>query len=458
MQLRPFQAVGSEFLRTHTRALLCDDAGLGKSAMVLDAADRLGLERILCLGPPVARVSWPAQVRVWSASRRFVPLAEGLHFGWALPGFYFVPYSALSLPYSRDALVKELRTAPKWDALVLDEGQYLKNFGSNRTRAVYGDGDGEDAIFTNAHRVWVLSGTLAPNHAGEVYTHLRALFPDTLLSIPAFQGKIPPQYKFEDRFCDVRETVYGRAVQGSRNVAELRAAIAPVLLRRRKSKVLAELPAIEWLDAPIELDPDVVRETYESALADAGTGLTYEAALALSPDRDDDLLGMLAAAKPNLAARRRTLGIAKVLGCAAWIADRLEAGEPKVVVFAHHTSVLAGLCAALADYEPVVFQGDTNQGDRDAAVTRFQNDPSCRVFLGQIHAAGTAITLTAAKLVFFAEYAGTPGVNYQAASRAHRLGQRDGVQVYFGMVPGSLDEKLAATARRRAREIAELFD
>lgn len=419
--------------------------------MVLDAADALELQRVLCVGPAVAGVSWPQQLAAWSPARRFVRVGVDRVATLNHPGFYFVSYDILSQQRNANLLAK-LASCWTWDALVLDEAQYLKNPGANRTQAIYGR-TGTAAggcLANNAIRVWALSGTLTPNHAGEAYPHLRALFPAALQAIPAFKGRVPEQFEFEDHFCDVRDTVYGRAIQGSKNQRELRAAIAPHVLRRRKAEVMPELPAMEWFTAPVAMAPDVVEDIYQDAIRSAG--LAASGAMGI-----DDLADVLAS-DPCLATQRRSLGLAKVQACAEWVRERLDAGEPKVIVFAHHTAVLDGLRDALLDYSPVVFAGSTSPSGRDAAVRVFQNDPACRVFIGQITAAGTAITLTAAKTVFFAEYAGTPGVNYQAASRAHRMGQRDGVQVYLGAVPGSLDDVIARTAARRAREIAELFD
>lgn len=434
MSLRDFQIQGSEFLQGRDTAFLCDDAGLGKSATVLHAAGALGLSRVLCVGPAVAGVSWPIQIKTWSPSRTFVDLDTATTFGFDLPGFYFVSYDTLS-QQSREGLVRALSTCVEWDLLIIDEGQYLKNFGARRTRAVYGDQGKSGGIADNVSRAWVLSGTLTPNHAGEAYTHLVSLFCHTLETIPAFKGRIPEQHEFEDYFCRVQDTVYGRVMQGSKNQNVLREALKPVLMRRLKSQVMPELPPMEWFTAPI-----IVTRPQDF------DGVTWDAETAF---KDDQSMG---------ASVRRKLGIAKVPGCVSWIEDRIKAGEPKIIVFAHHTAVLDMLAVALGEYSPVLFDGRTSHADRAKVVHQFQNDPARQIFIGQAQAAGTAITLTAARTVFFVEFAGTPGNNYQAASRAHRMGQRDGVQVYFAMVPNSLDEKIAATAARRAREIAELFD
>lgn len=460
--LRPFQNTAVTFLQeTKPAAFLLDDAGLGKSASVLKAADDAGLQRVLVIGPAVAGVSWPKEVRRWSHSRVYMDLDNASNFGFGLPGVYFVSYDTLSRA-TNNTLRAALCSCAPWDVIVLDEAQYLKNPASNRTRAVYGvPPTGKSswadpaAIVRNTGRVWVLSGTITPNHAGEVYTHVRGLIPHALASAPAFKGRIPEQWEFENHFCNVRDTNFGRVIEGSKNQAELRAVLAPYFLRRRKKDVLPELPPLEFFTAPVKLDRAVLR-TLITAEA-ANSGMTYDDVASLG---DDDLLAFFAQGEgdANLAGRRRHLGLSKVPACAAWIVDRLEAGEPKMLVFANHTLVIEELNNALLDYDPVVYTGKTSPADRTARVDRFQSDPRCRVFIGNYHAAGTAITLTAANVSFFAEFSGTPGVNYQAASRAHRMGQLDGVQAYFACVANSLDERIARTAERRAREIAELFD
>jgi SNF2 family DNA or RNA helicase len=456
--LRDFQTTGSAFLQANRHAILCDDAGLGKSATALDAADTLGLTRVLCIGPAVAGVSWPLQVAEWSPGRVFVDLDMARSFGVRPPGFYFVSFDALSRGLG-NALHRSLLTCPSWDLVLIDEGQYIKSPGAKRTQAVYGPtcSSEVEAITRNARSVWVLSGTLTPNHAGEAYTHLRALFRATLAKIPAFKGVVPEQHEYENYFCDVRDTVYGRVISGSKNMGVLRDAIAPVMLRRRKIDVMPELPPMEFFTAPIKTDPLVVEQIFRDGLA--AQGVKYDPRIhALTEDDIQALAGGMDATVGPLATLRRNLGAAKLAGCAEWVIARLVAGDPKVIVFAYHREVIAALETALLDFSPVVYTGSTSKSDRAENVRLFQEDPRRRVFIGQLMAAGTAITLTAAKTVFFAEFAGTPGVNYQAASRPHRIGQRAGVQVYFGTVPNSLDEKIAATAARRAKEIAEIFD
>ena len=93
---------------------------------------------------------------------------------------------------------------------------------------------------------------------------------------------------------------------------------------------------------------------------------------------------------------------------------------------------------------------------RALAVEDFQTRPGTRLFIGQILAAGTAITLTAANEVAIVEPSWVPGENVQAIARAHRLGQRDSVLASFLFLPGTLDERIMSVFRRKASEISIL--
>ena len=101
----------------------------------------------------------------------------------------------------------------------------------------------------------------------------------------------------------------------------------------------------------------------------------------------------------------------------------------KTLVFAYHHEIIEGLATALrrAGHNVVTFTGRTR--DLTSVVQRFQQDPTCLFFIGNMRAAGIGITLTAASHVVFAELDWTPAVHHQAEDRAHRIGQAQEVKV-----------------------------
>ena len=123
---------------------------------------------------------------------------------------------------------------------------------------------------------------------------------------------------------------------------------------------------------------------------------------------------------------------------AAFCRDLLEE-EQKIIVFAHHTDIIAELRKELEAFSPVVVSGETSLTDRQEAVRSFQNDLDTRVFIGQMEAAGVGITLTAARTVVFAELdwmpsPGDPSRGSGTQDRAKR--QRAGLSRHSGSLTG----------------------
>jgi SNF2 family DNA or RNA helicase len=447
-------------LRDHKAVLLCDDPGLGKTLQALTAAVRLNASRVLVICPAGARRVWSAEIERWFPlwSVRVFLVEPGTLTGkvqqiLACPGplILVIGYDDLS---PADSRVPPLLASPAnpWDLLIIDEAHYLKNF-SNRTKAIYGVRGEDEGIQANATHIILLSGTPTPNHAGELWQHCRTLWPWSLLwphGSPR-AGHRMTQADFEDRYTRYRDTVYGRQVSGSKNQDQLRATLTSVVLRRRKDDVLPELPPLQIQD--IALDPPTSGQRLNPQAQALAGRLVWS--LAVRADGDEQLIKALQTPDGELATLRRELGELKVPGTIRWVQERLQSTE-KLLLFAWHLSVIEHLRRGLAEFDPVVITGETSPTGRVNAVELFQRRAGVRVFIGQVKAAGTAITLTAASEVAIVEPSWVPGDNVQAICRAHRLGQRDSVLASFLYLPGTLDQRIMTAFRRKASEIAEL--
>jgi SWI/SNF-related matrix-associated actin-dependent regulator 1 of chromatin subfamily A len=258
------------------------------------------------------------------------------------------------------------------------------------------------------------------------------------------------QPEFEDRFTRYKDTVYGRQFLGSKNQQVLRERLKDVILRRRKDDVLPELPPLIVQDVP--LDP--VRDWKASLGLDARM-TAGRLDFALADETDDALIKRLRTPDAHVATLRRELGELKVQPTILWVQERMLSAN-KLLLFAWHHSVIEHLRRGLLEFGPVVVTGETSPLARATAIEAFQTRPGNRLFIGQVLAAGTAITLTAASEVAIVEPSWVPGENVQAICRAHRLGQRDSVLASFLFLPGTLDERVMQVFRRKAGEIAEL--
>lgn len=450
--LRDYQAKGVDWLVERLRhpgdkykaVLLADPAGLGKTLQVLTAAHRMRVHRMLVICPAGARRVWQLEIRTWFPdwASRVVLVEPGTdseivvrrQLAGLRPLILIVGYDEFS---TNTPVAKQIQLIEGWDLLVLDEAHYLKN-PSNRTNAIYGGhyGRARHPIQAHARRVILLSGTPTPNHAGEMFQHCRAFWPWTLPGGRLDRGS------FEDAYTRYRDhPTYGRQVVGSRNQATLRELLQEVILRRRKDHVLPELPPLIVQDMPL-------------VPGDAGpVDLDqFDAVSAAFPETETD---RMIREVGNMARLRRQLGLTKVRAAVAWLAERM-ASTDKMLVFAWHLDVVDLLRRGLAEFKPAVLTGATSPNNRTHAIQAFQLDPNTRIFIGQIQAAGTAITLTAAHEVAIVEPSWVPADNVQAICRAHRLGQRDSVLASFLYLPDTLDERIMRTFRRKAAEIGQL--
>ena len=413
--------------------------------------------------PASARSVWDREIREWfpTWAPRIVVVGPGtLAAGFqpvlgTVDRILIVTYDTLS--NTTNSWASQL-SRYGWDLLVLDEGHYLRN-PSQRTAAVYGLKGSDAGIQNSCDRVIIATGSLTPNHAGELYQHIRTFFPGILTVSRGNMGngstnmRVETEDEFLERFTKYKITPWGRQITGSRNQALLRERLGPVVLRRRKHDVLPDLEPLVTQDVALDLS----KATRGSPTFDD----VRARSVALAATDDDMLLHRLTHstdATGPLATLRRELGELKVEATAQWVAERLECGTRKIIVFGWHTRVLAHLHRLLAEYQAVMILGATSPQGRLAAETQFQTRPGTRVLVGQLLACGTAITLTAASEVAIMEPSWVPGENSQAIDRAHRLGQHDSVLASFLYIPGTLDERIMRVFRRKADEVALIHD
>jgi SWI/SNF-related matrix-associated actin-dependent regulator 1 of chromatin subfamily A len=141
----------------------------------------------------------------------------------------------------------------------------------------------------------------------------------------------------------------------------------------------------------------------------------------------------------ELSSARLELAKAKLPDVISFASDLLEE-EPKLVIFAHHREIIEALAGHFGECAVRLFGGMTDRQKNDA-VNRFQHGDA-RVFVGQITAAGTGLTLTAARTILFAELDWVPGNIIQCEDRCHRLGQKEPVRIFHLTASGSTDAKM----------------
>jgi hypothetical protein len=426
VNLFPYQQTGAEFLAAWRFAFLADGMGLGKTAQAIVACNMVGASNIVVLCPAIAKVNWLREFDLWGRAGDV--------------SIKVVSYDRLAVNKAERDAVRKL--AP--DVLILDEAHYLKTRTTKRTIALYGAHCYGNGIASTAERVWLLSGTPCPNHAGELWPHLRALWPELIKP-----SERPRTYiDFIQRYGIVDDSPFGPKILGNRNATELRAILRQFMLRRRAEDVLKDLPPMFWQSVPIE--PDAVMADIKALEADPAVAALKES---LTSD------GNIENAAIALASLRRVTGLAKANLAGRMIGDELEAkAYDKVVVFFQHLDVGKALIDYLSQYGVVSISGSTTMTQRQHAIDQFQANPDVRVFIGQLQACSTAITLHASNQVVFVEQSWTPSDNAQAAKRCHRIGQSKPVFVRMLGLAKSIDEAVARVLARKSQAISELME
>jgi SWI/SNF-related matrix-associated actin-dependent regulator 1 of chromatin subfamily A len=484
--------VGARYLADHPQALLADDMGLGKSAQAIRACDLVGVRDILVLCPGAVRVNWEREFERFSPMDRPCTVLRSSDDELPAGGVVVCSYDLLSPPSSAKA-VKKAKKAPddsaaqqrakqakrlqakrkaflraikyhRWDVLILDEAHYLKDPGAGRTTAVFGRNVTDLGIAGGAKRIWRLTGTPAPNDASELWIHLRSAGITSL-----------SHWDFIFHFCVGFEGDFKFKIVGHKNTEELKGLLAQFMLRRKKEDVMQDLPPIRYETvtverSAVELDPTfyeqiqahggeqnlitslkVADQTLRQALEVVSANMNHG-----SPN--GDRLKLLESMGPGLMTLRRYIGMAKLPAILDIIEDELSSGQlEKVVLFGVHQCVIEGSRKALAKYGAVTLYGLTPPQKRQRNIDKFMKDKHCRVFIGNIQAAGVGITLTSAHEVVFLEQEWVPSSNAQAAMRCHRIGQTEPVRVRIFSLHKSVDEQVQATLLRKTKELLKIF-
>jgi len=137
----------------------------------------------------------------------------------------------------------------------------------------------------------------------------------------------------------------------------------------------------------------------------------------------------------------------------------IEETEGKVIVWCKFKFEIAEMyeaCVA-AGVEAVTFSGDTTESDRLRHRTRFQTDPTLKVFIGQVRTGGIGITLHAAATVVYLSNTFSTEDRVQSEDRAHRIGQTSHVNYYDLICPNTVDVRILNVLRENKRVSDEIM-
>ncbi|MEB3181168.1 MAG: SNF2-related protein [Nostocaceae cyanobacterium] len=420
-QLRGYQQQGISWLVEHPSALLADEMGTGKTVQAVNALRLLFRQGKICSAlivcPPAVIGSidltietgssegWSGHFYHWASELEIAVIHGGSQqqrkLAWERPfHVYITTYDTLRT----DIRNQVLTDCNKFDCIILDEAQKIKNRDSKTSQAI--------RYLQSGYR-WALTGTPIENRLDDV----KSLFDFILPGL--FKGGV------ED------------------SPQAVTAAIDPYMLRRLKQDVLQDIPdkvrQEDWLtlDKHQKADYDRAlqagRRKIETSLGVEQTIQVRQHIFALL----NELKQICNFAKGQSESPKTEL----LLEYVETIADN----KKKVLIFSQYREEGTDKIAKLLDrkgIQYVVYTGEVSKQQKNQAVSDFRNNPAITVFLATIDTAGYGITLTEATYVIHFDHPWNPAKMQNAEDRTHRIGQKSGVTVYSFWMKGTVEERI----------------
>jgi superfamily II DNA or RNA helicase len=424
-ELLPYQLDGVAFAAGAGRAILADDMGLGKTIQGIGVAELLSqhasITKVLVICPASLKSQWRIEIKRFSirSCRLILGSAQDRPAQYDSDSFFTVCNYEQVL---RDFLsIERIR----WDLIILDEGQRIKNWEAKTSRVTKA---------LKSPFALVLSGTPLENRIDELFSVVE--FID--------DRRLGPAFRFFNRHRVVDEK--GKLL-GYKNLDELRDKLKPIMLRRTRKQVVKDLPP--RTNQILRIPP-----TEEQLELQKGHRLIVQTIIQKRYLTEMDLLRLQKAllmcrmcANSTFLVDKQPPGYSSKLAELSQLLGQLMAEEDrKVVLFSEWTTML-NLIEPILEQQKLNYvrlDGSVPQKKRQGLIHRFQNDPACRLFI-TTNAGSTGLNLQAANTVINVDLPWNPAVLEQRIGRAHRMGQKRPVQVYLLVTENTLEENLLAT-------------
>jgi SNF2 family DNA or RNA helicase len=455
----PFEHQRAIFERTreaHTHALLLEQ-GTGKTKIVIDTAAYLyasGLiDTLLVVAPNGVH-------NVWVESEIPEHMPEYIayeYFAWNSKRSKSKSYMAcfddtiangqvLSIfAFNVDAVI----TKKGFEALnriltyrrclfVIDESHTIKTPSAQRTKELI-------KLSKMAYYKRILTGTPVTQGPLDLYSQFEFL-DESILGFTSY-------YAFRNRFAVLAEEINFRTkkkyvvVKGYKSIEELSKMIEPYSSRVVKKECL-DLPDKLYQKRYVYLS-DKQRSIYDSlrdTLIAELDGEQLSAPLVLTK-----MLRLQQIMGGHFPTEESIERIDKVCPRESALLELLEETSSKVIIWARFTAEIRALERLIRQiykhHSVVTYFGETSSDERLRAIERFQNDDTCRFFIGQPKSGGTGITLHAASTVIYYSNDFSLATRLQSEDRAHRIGQHKNVTYIDLIARDTLDFKICKALR-----------
>lgn len=426
--LRSYQETGVRWMSMLSHynlgGILADDMGLGKTvqAITFILSNLKKDESVLITAPASLTYNWASEFEKFTDEIDFVVIdgnkADRTKEIQENHQIYITSYGSFLKDFE-DYQDKKL------NYLLLDEAQVVKNYSSKTNKSL-------SAL--NVEHTFALSGTPLENRIEEIWAIFQVVMP----------GFLPKREKFNK----MEPSVISRLIQ-------------PFIMRRKKEDVLEELPEKMEITVYNQLADDQ-KVIYLAQLELMQKQVLEMDNAALSRSRIEILAGITRLRQicntPALFMDDYKGSSGKLERLRELLAQIKDSGH-RPLIFSQFTKVFPHIEKLMEEQEMTAYKltGSTPIKDRLSMVQAF-NAGSRDAFLVSLKAGGVGLNLTSADVVILVDLWWNPAVEEQAIARAHRMGQKNTVEVIRLITQGTIEEKIMEIQERKKDLIANVLE
>lgn len=461
--LRYYQKTGFQWLKTldyyKFGGILADDMGLGKTIQILsiivdyifhnDKEVILGQEEIktknnkrtsLVISPSSLTLNWQNEAEKFAKDLKTTVIMGNLTERKRKINDlekYDLVITSYDLLKRDIELYKEKNYQFRF--IIADEAQYLKNSSTQNAKSIKQ---------IKADTRYALTGTPIENSLSELWSIFDFIMPDYLFSYKKFKTLYEmPIIKDEEQNA----------------MKKLKMLIQPFILRRTKNEVLTELPEKTVTVLENEMGEEQ-KNIYLSYLAQTKQELAEQIDLNGYERSHMQILAALTRLRqicchPSLFIERYEDGSSKLEQCMEIIQEAVNSGH-KILLFSSYTSMFKIMEKELKENNILYYKltGATKVDERIKMVEEFNKNSKVQLFLISLKAGGTGLNLTGADTVIHYDPWWNISTENQATDRAHRIGQKNNVQVYKLITKNSIEEKIYELQQKKSLLIDNVLD
>ena len=427
VDLRPYQERGVQWLSMLHHygfgGILADDMGLGKTLQTIAylSAHLEDGQRVLILSPSSLIYNWQDEFK------KFAPqLDVAVSYGLKPKRDEIIAedHQIIITSYASFRQDFDVYKAGQYDYLILDEAQVMKNTQTKISQYL--------RDFSVPHCL-ALSGTPIENHLLEIWSIFQIVLPGLLPAKKTFL-KLTPM--------------------------EVARYITPFILRRKKDEVLPDLPDLIEITHQSELS-DSQKAIYLAQLQQMQQGLISASDQEINRRKVEILSGItrLRQICDTPALFMDYAGDSGKLDSLRDLLSQIKESDHRVLIFSQFRGMLDITEELLQELGISSYKltGSTPSDSRHE-MTRAFNQGSRDAFLISLKAGGVGLNLTGADTVILIDLWWNPAVEMQAISRAHRIGQKQNVEVFRLITRGTIEEKILELQEGKKNLVTTVLD